>query len=993
MSMKKVLLWALFCCICITCALGYPGLQVSAASAEITDCDIQEEYTQGAEFAMPEGNVSYKGQTKAPDSKYIVFPSGKANKGETIVLSETGKYELVFKAEFDGVRISAKKSFVVQKALVQVNNESSYAAINDGKIQVCLAPDDVFTYNAVLDLTTLSKETALLDMEVNPNTTGTADATRIKIRFTDIYDEENYVTVSLNHFIDSWASGHIYMTAGATHQPQVGVENAGNPDGMKVYSNDSYGYGAAVSFSMSGLPNSSEDSHLTMYFDYDEKALYADREAYTGAKQLITDLDDPVCIGDNPWEGFTTGQVKMTIFASNYQSANCNFTICTINGISEFSDTGDKDAPILSVNTGYEPDSTPEALVGKPYPVFGAQAADGYDGKIPVATSVFYKYYSENPVKISVADGKFTPSREGIYVIEYMAKDLSGNVATECVNVKAVQGDGLQVELRDMAVETDTGVAVKVFSGMEYTNASGNVSYAVRAKHLETGEEIEIDTQSLSFIPMIDGDWEIIVTAQDYISTVVKTFTVSSNHTTQPQVYGNVGIPEYFILGATYPMPALSGYDFSSGKGVLTDMEIFVAENGGQERKLENGKYIPENAGSVTLTYRLTADGKFCEKTYTATVVETGYTGDLDLSKYFVASSKTATALADTGNITYEVNENTKLDFVNFVQVKKLTFSFQIGEKNAYNKVHIYLTDTVTGKQVKFTYNRTTNGATFCVNEGAEKTLSSSFDGMNKNFSLEFYNDTHFVSPEAGVELEVKKFLDGSDFTGITNSVARFCVEVEGVSGVSQIIVKNLNAQTLNNAKLDRFAPQIIVDTKSGDRGKGEKVTLTGAFAYDTLDPVSVITLDVTDPNGAYVKDINGVMLDGTQDATKDYSFTVNEYGDYVIRYTITDGKGKTDHYVYAITAKDMEGPTVTLLQHSESAKKGKTVTVAGTEVKDNITENCTVVVYVFDPQGVNIKVTDGKFEAAMSGVYTVRYMAFDEDGNYAFASYIIDVK
>ena len=35
----------------------------------------------------------------------------------------------------------------------------------------------------------------------------------------------------------------------------------------------------------------------------------------------------------------------------------------------------------------------------------------------------------------------------------------------------------------------------------------------------------------------------------------------------------------------------------------------------------------------------------------------------------------------------------------------------------------------------------------------------------------------------------------------------------------------------------------------------------------------------------------------------------------------------------------------------------------------------------------------DGKFKADMTGIYTVRYMAFDEDGNYAFASYKIDVK
>lgn len=993
MSKKKVVLWVLLCCICLTCTIGYLGLQASAATAEIIDCDLSEEYGLGEKFVMPGGKVSYKGQEKSPDTKYVVFPSGKAQGGETIVLSESGKYEVVFKASFDGVNVTAKKSFVVKKTLLQVKNDSSSAQVVDGKIRVSLAPDDVFTYNAILDLSAASKEVPLLDMEFTPSTIGTADATRVKIRLTDLYNEENYVTISLNHFTDAWATGHIYVTAGAAHQPQIGVENAGNPDAINVHIDDSYGYGAAINCAMSGLPKSPTDTHFTMYCDYEGKAFYADRESYSGVNQLIADLDDPFLVGDDPWAGFTTGQVKLTIFATNYQSAACNFTIFSVNGNDEFADNGDEYAPIVSVNTGYEPKNLPTALVGKPYPIFDAVAVDGYDGKLPVIPSVYYKYYSENPVGVDLQDGKFTPSKEGVYVIEYKAEDLSGNVGTQCVSVNAVKGDGLQIALQDMATQTDTGTSVKVISAVEYTDASGNVTYSVKAKHLSTGEEIEVDPETLSFIPMTDGEWEIAVTAQDYVSTVVKTFTLNANHTSQPQVYDTVGVSEYFILGAAYQMPVLNGYDFSSGKGVVTNMDVFVTEDGGEEYKIENGKYIPQKAGSVKLTYRLTVDGKVCEKSYDATVVDVGYTGKLDLSKYFAASTEVAAVQSDNASITYEVSEDTKFDFVNFVQVKKLTFSYQVGEKNEYNKVNIYLTDIVTGKQLKVSYGRTADGAVFSVNDGAETKIASSFDGINKNFSLEFLSDTRMISPEAGIELEVKKFLDGSDFTGFTDSVAKLTVEVAGVSGSSQIIVKNLNGQTLNNATVDRFAPQIIVETMSGDRGQAEKFLLKGAFVYDVLDPVATMTLDITDPDGAYVTDENGVLLDGTQDATMDCSFVVGKLGDYVIRYVIQDGKGKTDNYVYAVTVKDIVGPTITLHDHKESVKLGETVALAGTDVTDNITKECTVVAYVFDPKGANVKTTDGKFEATAAGVYTVRYMAFDEDGNYAFAFYEINVK
>lgn len=990
---KKIIAWLLLVCICITFTVGYADFRVSAAAAELIDCEIAAEYELGDSFVMPEGKVSYKGQEKTPDSKYVVFPSGKAIASETVVLSETGKYEVVFQANFDGVAVTAEKSFVVKKALLQVNSDNSSAELVDGKIQVSLAPDDVFTYNAVLDLSAATKEVPLLEMEMNPSTIGTADATRVKIRLTDLYNEENYVTISLNHFIDTWASGHIYMTAGGADQPQAGIENAGNPDGAKLYINDSFGYGAAVNFPMSGLPKSPADTVLSLYMDYAEKTLYADREAYSGLKQKIVDLDDPLVFGDSLWAGFTTGEVRMTIYATNYQSATCNFTISTINGNSEFVDSGDVDAPILSVNTGYEPDNLPTALVGKPYPIFEAVAIDGYDGKLPATLSVFYKYYSEKPVEVAVNDGCFIPTKEGVYVIEYMAEDLSGNVGTKCVSVNALQGEGLQVTLQDMAAGTYTGTAVNVFSAIDYTDASGNVNYSVKAKHLATSEEVEIAPETLSFIPMIEGDWEISVTVKDYISTVVKTFTLKAEHTAQPQVYDSVGVPEYFVQGAAYQLPVLSGYDFSSGKGVLTAMDVFITESGSQEKKVENGAYIPENPGSVTVTYRLTVDGNICEKSYDATVVDVGYTGNLDLSKYFVASTQEAVAQADNASITYEIDKDTKFDFVNFVQVKNFTFSFQVGEKNAYNKVNVYLTDIVSGKQVKVSYNRTADGAAVSVNDGVETKLSSSFDGINKNFSLEFLGDTHMVSPETGIEIEVKKFLDGSAFTGFSDSVARFTVEVEQVSGASQLIMKNLNAQTLNNATVDRFAPQLMVETMSGDRGQADKVTLPGAFAYDVLNPVTVLTLEVTAPNGAFVTDDNGVVLDGTQDVTKDYTFTTAELGDYVIRYVIKDGKGKTDNYVYAITAKDVTSPTITLRDQKTSAEKGETVSIAGTQVTDNLTKNCTVVAYVFNPEGANIKVTGGTFVASMSGVYTVRYMAFDEDGNYAFVFYEINVK
>lgn len=992
MSKKKIIIGALLACICITVALSHFTFNTSAEKAQVLGCDIETNYSYGEEFRIPDAKVSYKGTEKAAESKYIVFPSGKANESEKIVLSEDGKYEVVYKAKFNGITVSAKKTFIVNKRLLAINSDMSSATIIDNAIHVSLAQNDVLTYNESLNLSESSKEEPLLNIEFTPNTAGTADALQLNVRFTDLYDESNYVTVKIKSVTDSWGESIVYLSAGAANQSSIGVENLENPMKTIVHINDNMG--TAAYSSMMGKPLEAPDKQLRLYFDYQEKAFYVDREVYSGGQnRMIIDLDDIAYFGTNLWDGFTTGDVKMTIFAENYQSATCNFIIAELNGKNQFNAEGDMEAPAIRVDTEYEKENLPTALVGKAYPVFDATAFDNYSGVVDVVVSAYYKYYSETPVKLSVTDDAFIPTKAGTYVIEYAAIDDSGNTATECLKIEAVEGEGLQFNVKDAVASTDTGLPTKVISGIDYTANSGNVDYSLIAKNKSTKEEVKIDNSDFEFVPMSDGDWEVTVTAKDYISTVSKTFDVKANHTSQPQVYDTTSVPKYFISGAKYNMSTLKGYDFSSGKGVATDMDIFVTESDGTEKQLESNEYIPTNSGTVTVTYRLTVDGKSCEKVYKATVLDVGYTGDLDLSKFFVTTVGSAEAETSATNITYTTKTNTKFDFINFVQVKKLSFSFQVGEANQYNKINIYLTDIETGKQIKLSYRRTEGGSAFSVNDGAEQEIDATFDGLDRNFALAFNNDTHVVNANSSVNLEVDKFLDGSEFKGFSNSLALFAVEMEGVSGVSQLVVNNINSHSMNNTRMDRFAPEIIVETKSGDRGIGEEIELLGAYAYDTVNPICTLTMDITGPDGEFVKDKDGVLLDGTQNPTKDYTLKLEDYGDYTIRYVATDGNGKTNEYVYAVTSKDVTGPTITLKNHKESAKQGKTVKIAKVKVEDNLTKECTVATYVFDPEGVIVEVVDGKFEATMSGIYTVRYMAFDENGNYAFASYEIDVK
>ncbi len=989
---KKALLAASLFCLVVAGVASHFVFQSDAEKAKVVGSELKEKYAFGEEIAMPTGEVSYKGEEKPSASTYLVYPSGKAKEGETVLLSEEGQYSIVYQAEFDGKTVTAKEHFVVDKSLLSVSSEKSSAMVKENKIQVSIASEDVFTYNKALDLSTSTKEKPLLDMEMQPHTVGTADALAVKIRFTDLYDAGNYLTLTLKCLGEEWANGQIYLSAGAANQPQVGMENLEDPLKTQIHTNDQFG--TPVYFSMTGQPISSQDIQLKVYFDYKTKALYVDREIYSGAQnRMIVDLDDSASFGTDLWNGFETGEVKMTVWAENYQAGSCNLTFNQINGENDFSVVGDQEAPVVTVNTGYEEEALPKALVGKPYPLFEARAFDKYDGEVAVTPSAYYKYYSENPIKLSVTDGTFTPDKEGVYTLEYLATDETGNVAVKCVKVYAVTGEGLQVKCKDALTETTTGSTVKVLKDVVCTDASGRVDYTLVATHVESGETVEIPKKTKEFTPMMDGNWEIKVTVKDYISTVEKVFNIKANHTNQPQVYDDVAIQKHFILGATYTMPTLEGYDFSSGKGTLAAMKVYVTEKGGKEVELTDGSYVPSKPGKVLVTYRLTVEELSCEKSYEGTVVDVGYTGDLSLDKYFTVTKGSAKATKEATNVTYTTDKGARLDFVNFVQVKKLEFSFQVGKQNKYHKIHVYMTDTLTGKQVKLTYRRTATGTKFSINDGIEVDVVSSFTGMDRNFALAYNNETHMLSAANGSNLKVDTFTDGSSFTGFTHSVAGFAIEVADVKGASQLVINSINGQSLNNTRMDRFAPQILVATKSGDRGLHEKVEIPGAFVYDTLDPQCTLSLAVTDPKGDVVTDVNGVKLDGMQDPTQDITIELTQFGDYTIRYVAEDGKGKSTEYVYAITAKDMTAPTVTLKKHKTSADVGDKVKVAEVEAKDDRSKKCNVYTYVFSPEGIWVQTEDGAFEATEEGSYTVRYMVSDESGNYTFTSYEIDVK
>ena len=119
----------------------------------------------------------------------------------------------------------------------------------------------------------------------------------------------------------------------------------------------------------------------------------------------------------------------------------------------------------------------------------------------------------------------------------------------------------------------------------------------------------------------------------------------------------------------------------------------------------------------------------------------------------------------------------------------------------------------------------------------------------------------------------------------------------------------------------------------------------------------------------------------------------MEQYGTYSIEYKVTDYTGNVKRYSFVLSSKDVQPPTITLIGgYKTSAEKGDEITIAEVEVADNYSDELTVYVFLYRPDGTITQLTSTDFTANATGTYTVYYYTFDKAGNAITAHYQIKV-
>ena len=987
---------------------GQEGQSASQNTSEITSNtpvytqptllggEIEEEYYLGEYFTVPSAQIGFETQT-LPAKAIIKKPNGELEQNEQIRLEQGGIYTLEYRAVFNGEVKSFQKDFTVQTPMFSMESKNSSAvygldasAYQTGKkgVNVVLAEGDVLQYNDIIDLNESNGD--FLEFFLLPvDGAGTMDARKLTITLTDLHNPSISLTVVAQcskpqNSVDKWYYDNTYMLAGGQNQTPTGFESGFN----RLHVGNEWG--APTRFSFYGMHGSNVavgSESLKLNYNAEENTVYAN-----GVKVIcLSDLD----VFPEAWEGFTTGEVKLSISSDEHVVPYVNMMITRI-GINNLNQTilADEQAPEITIDyDGYNEKDLPTAGKGYSYPVFGATAMDDMLGAVPVKTEVYYNYESNQRYQVEVSDGSFKTAKTGYYTIEYTAADGYNNVGVKTVTIECNEDSpAITAELNGEYVTSCKTGELLMPSAITHEGGTGRVITYATVKG-QDGIELPMDE---GFRAESVGSYTVTLYAKDMLGkTASCTYTVEVAANEAPIFLDEAVMPRYFLTDYNYTIPALNAYDYSSGKQEIAT--TIAVKDGAGERDLADGvgQFTPDEDGYATIIYK--ASGKLgnSQKEYKVRVVSPWIEEDtIDMSKYFYGENITATARKEGIKVSSSVD--TEYTFINPVIAQNFEMQFAI-TGNEFTSLQLIFEDSQ-DKNVRFTIeidkaaDETANAFLKINGEETRYRPSAGFyDG--KTFAF-YYNDVK-KELQDDVSLErVVKNADGSIFEGFPSQKFYVTAKMTGVYGNAELDWKNFGGQILSSNDMDTIKPMIAISGEYAVRYEYKSICeVYGATTADVLSPETYSGMTVYDPNGDVVTDVNGLKLENVPIANS-YFIKLNVYGSYSVVYASEDAAGREQEYFYAIYVVDEIVPKIVLDGEMQTeVKLGKSIHIVKATAMDNVDGKVEVYAYVVDASGIIVKVENGgSYTPTVKGVYEIRYMAFDTYGNMKILTYKVTV-
>lgn len=1014
MKNKKHLAVALLCGCLLGAAVLGGNVAYSSAVADATlstAIEIEEYYAIGTSFSVPNATLKV-GETEYPATDVsVIFPNGKAYSTTSFVLTDAGTYTICYAAKINGRTVAKEEKFLVRESLYGVTSSNSsvdYAPLTKVTktqktgLQVVLKEGDTFTFNQPIEL---NESGATEIIKMYPHTFSKVDGDGMQIesglvtvRLTDCYDDKNYVdlivancstgaTNPLKAYMPYFRAGAFGTTAlGLEHNETKNVDGVTQKEilleGKRYISRYDSKYGALGEKCV-------DDIGYTFYYDMETSRVSVD----DGELNLVNVLSDDD-IYDDPFAGFTTGEVYLSVFASEYEGDEVHLEIESVGGYSgaalEKSEIVDTKAPVITVNA--DTTQTISIVKGEPFSIFSAEATDvNLVGE--VKTRVYYNYGTPLQSQVGYADGAFTPNKTGWYSLVYTATDATGNIAEEVVDLWCVETEQAKgIELTVEKLQHCEAGKINILPEHTVIGLNGDVNVEITA--ISAGEIVEIDEETREFLPREIGVYQIVYHYYDKFYDYQYVYEVTSGASDGLIAKSTFHLPEYLLKGASYSFDEIGAYAYASGIREEKATELYVLQDG-------KGEYTKINPASYTVEAEKFVQFKLCYadvlllESEKIPVVNVGQSGALKIDKYFAGNFA---SIKNVEGITYVANVSdgdATLKFVNPLFLTNFSFGFKIDKQySSFKTLEISLVDYY-DRDNAFTvvYEKRSNG--YVLSVGEEKQLLY-WDFVDANHSISYTQSTNTFSIENGGRL--REIQNKANFS---SAKILLHIKLTGLNGAAGITASSLVGQALSQYVVEDLEnPLVSYVSGAGRYQKGSVVTISSMDALDVLSTVlrENIKVFVTNSQRKYMTSTDNVLLDGTCPTDRDYQVKFDEYGEYTVFYTVLDGNDRQATISYKITIVDTQAPVLTLLKgYTEktviSAKLGSTVEISGYSVSDDIDskDKITVFTAIVDPTNSTAIVTD-KFKATMKGNYTVCYYAYDSAGNYTSTYYTVRV-
>ncbi len=992
---------------------GGRGESVAALEGEaIIDGELQERYAVGQTITVPAAQISYDGQTFAPVETYVVTPDGVITTDNSFVADKYGVYTITYSAQKDGKVIKAEKSFSTEQFNYYVSGSKSsveYGELflakqpeneEDEKItgiKASLKAGDKLIFNERIDLTKTGTETPFIRWFDYSNTkregfkTSYHESNQIYVCITDCYDSTKTVTV----LFELQANNVLYCRTWATGQDQMGLWASTAALGRNYRETFIDGVRYITHVNAYGLHYTqfrhaySDDTGSALYYDTVEQRLYMEGARWGVPTRIMAmDYDDATLHADKVFDGFTTGEVYLSVYASDYIEDTFNIEIDTACGLSgealKQAAVADTSAPTILIDkAGF--DSVKPIVIARnsSVQVFDAQAYD-VSGCVEFTTSVYYGYGTASEILMSAKDGYFKPTFVGDYTIVYRAKDSFGNIGEESITLTCLDVESVI----DFNAGKIDGLTVGQKTALPACTAfSQNGEVVVSAYFQKNGQDkVEIDL-SINEIQVFDaGEYTICYVYTDGIYELNYAYEV--NAVTDDYVdFELPNMPFAFMKNYSYTLDNPSATLYKTSGTQALDVLVSISEDGGAYRAIDVVDF--KINASNTVRFQFTA-GEGVYETEEFPVVDVKNGTALNMSKYFVGDVEGVCGDEDTVYTSTKTSGDNTLSFINALSKDNFHVSFRIptGQDN-YAGVRVEIIDYDNRREVtRFDFMNEAGAMKLYYNGATEATPVGDYNFVEEKFSLTWANGWK-------LDNSATVFANVAQYTGAKLLLKITLLDIKGAN--SAIAVVKVNNQTLTNRTSDMIKPQLMVDYSiAGSKTLNSVVCIQQPSALDVLSPFYVENLKIimTDPDGNVMTSEEGIVLDGHA-MKQDVNVKLTKYGDYFVAFTYTDQNGATVDDVFSFFVVDREAPVITLEKKTVNGSVGKEIALANYKVSDNIDEsgNLTVWVIVVGPNGTIYRPVNNVFTADVQGAYEVRYTCYDSCGNYSTVSYTVNVK